>query len=131
MLQGRFEEAIEELGQSVEYSGGMPQTLAMQAYAYANSGDEESALAILSELEARRESPGPGFVSPVLIACIYEGLGRTDDALNWLEQAITDRDGWLVFMNSFPGFESLRGESRFRDILHRVGLPEKGAGSNS
>jgi len=125
MLQGRFEEALEELGQSVEYSGGMPTTLAIQAYAYAISGDEETALAILAELEGRRQSPGPGYVSPVLIACVYEGLGRTDEALNWLERAITERDGWLVFMNAFPAFDSLRREPRFEDILRRVGLPEQ------
>ena len=61
----------------------------------------------------------------MLIACIYEGLGRTDEALNWLERAITERDGWLVFMNAFPAFDSLRREPRFEDILRRVGLPEQ------
>ncbi|MFC1720344.1 FlgO family outer membrane protein [Pseudomonadota bacterium] len=126
MLNGRFEEAIEELGQSVQYSGGMASTLAIQAYAYAKSGDETAALAILAELEGRRASPNHGYVSPVLIACVYEGLGRTDKALNWLEQAITERDGWLVFVNSFPRFESLRGEPRFENILHQVGLPDRG-----
>lgn len=124
MLHGRFEEAIEELDQSVEYSGGMPPTLAIQAYTHTRSGDEATALAILAELEVRRKSPERGYVSPMLIASVYEGLGRTDEALNWLEQAITERDGWLVFMNSFPGFESLRGEPRFENILRRVGLPE-------
>jgi tetratricopeptide (TPR) repeat protein len=126
MLNGRFEEAIEELGQSVQYSGGMASTLAIQAYAYAKSGDEKAALAILAELEGRRVTPGQGYVSPALIAYIYEGLGRTDEALNWLEQAVTERDGWLVYMNSFPRFESLRGKPRFDNILHRVGLPSRG-----
>lgn len=124
MLQGRFEQAIEELGQSVEYSGGLSSTLAIQAYAHAKSGDEAMALAILSELESRRQSPGQGYASPVLIACVYEGLGRADEALNWLQQAITERDGWLVFMNSFPRFETLRGEPRFEKILLQVGLPD-------
>jgi TolB-like protein/Tfp pilus assembly protein PilF len=124
MLQGRFEEAIKELGLSVEYSDGLSSTLAIQAYAHAKSGDEATALAILAELESRRQSPGRGYASPVLIACAYEGLGRTDEALNWLEQAITERDGWLVFMNSFPRFETLRGEPRFEKILRQVGLSD-------
>jgi serine/threonine-protein kinase len=124
MLQGRFEEARQELGQSVEYSGGLPSTLAIQAYAHAVSGDEATALAILSELESRRQSPGRGYASPVLIACVYEGLGQTDEALNWLEQAVTERDGWLVSMNAFPRFETLRGDPRFENILRRVGLPD-------
>ena len=124
MLQGRFEEARQELAQSVEYSGGLTSTLAIQAYAHAVSGDETTARAILSELESRRQSPGRGYASPVLIACVYEGLGQTDEALNWLEQAITERDGWLVSINSFPRFESLRGDPRFESILRRVGLSE-------
>jgi len=124
MLHGRFEEAIEELGQSVEYSGGIPPTLAIQAYAYAKSGDEANALSILAELESRRESPGSSYASAVLIAYVYEGLGKTEDAFNWLEKAFMERDGWLVFLNSFPRFESMRGEPRFKDILHRLGLPE-------
>jgi TolB-like protein/Tfp pilus assembly protein PilF len=124
ILQGRFEEARQELGQSVEYSGGLASALAIQAYAHAVSGDEATALAILSELQSRRQSPGRGYASPVLIAFVYEGLGQTDEALNWLELAITERDGWLILMNSFPRFETLRGDPRFENILRRVGLPE-------
>ena len=124
MLQGQFDEALEDLEHSVEYSGGMPSTLAVQAHAYAKSGDESNALAVLAELQGRRQAPERGYVSPVLIAHVYEGLGRTEDALDWLETAVTERDGWLVFLNSFPRFESLRAEPRFEEILHRLGLPE-------
>jgi TolB-like protein/Tfp pilus assembly protein PilF len=124
MLQGQFEEAIEHLSRAVEYSGGMPSTLAVQAHAYAKSGNEASALAVLADLEERREAPQPGYVSPVLIAYVCEGLGRTDDALNWLDTAVEERDGWLILLNSFPRFESLRAEPRFKDIQHRLGLPE-------
>lgn len=123
-LHGRYVEALEVLGRSVENSGEMPPTLAMRAYAYAKSGDEAKALDILAGLERRRESPGRGYAPPVLIAHVYEGLGRVDDALGWLEKAITERDGWMVFLNAYPRFESLRGEPRFKDILREVGLPE-------
>ena len=123
MLHGRFEQAIEELDQTVEYSGGMPSTLAIQAYTHARSGDEAGALEILAELESRRESPNRGYVAPVLIAHVYEGLGKTEDAINWLEEALVERDGWLTLLNAYPRFESLRGDTRFQEILDRVGLP--------
>ncbi len=125
MFHGRFEKAIDELSQAVEYSGGMPPMLAIQAYAYAKSGDEASAQAILTRLISIRESPGRGYAAPVLIAYVHEGLGRTEDALEWLEKAIVERDGWLITLNSFPRFDSLQGEPRFKDILRRVGLPER------
>jgi hypothetical protein len=55
---------------------------------------------------------------------VYEGLGKTEAALDWLEKALTERDGWLVFLNSYPRFEALRDEPRFKDILDRLGLPQ-------
>jgi TolB-like protein/Tfp pilus assembly protein PilF len=125
MRQGNFAEAIGELTQSVERSGRMPPTLAVLAYAYAKSGDEANALAILAELEGLRGSPTRSYASPVLIAYVYAGLGKTEDAFIWLEQAFTDRDGWLVFLNAFPSFESLRDEPRFEEILRRLNLPER------
>jgi len=126
LLHGQFEEANEHLRRAVEFSGSMPSTLAVQAHAYAKSGDDARALAVLAELEARREAPQPGYVSPLLIAYAYEGLGRTEAALDWLDTAVAERDGWLVLLNAFPRFESLRDEPRFRDIQRRVGLPGGG-----
>jgi tetratricopeptide (TPR) repeat protein len=102
----------------------MPPTLAMLAYAYAKSGDEANALALLDELKNLRETPGRGYAPPLLIAYIYEGLGRVEEALDWLELAMEERDGWLVYLNAFPRFESLRNESRFKDILSRLQLPD-------
>ena len=124
LLHGRFEIAIDKFAYAVERSGRMPPTLAMLAYAYAKSGDEKNSLAILEELRSLRENPDRGYAPAFLIAYIYEGLGRTGDALDWLEQAVEERDGWLIYLNSFPRFESIRGEPRFKDILRRLQLPE-------
>jgi len=85
--RGRLAEAIDELRQSVELSGRMPPILAVLAYAYAKSGDEANALAILVDLEDLRRSPTRGYASSVLIASVYEGLGQTEHAFGWLEQA--------------------------------------------
>jgi adenylate cyclase len=124
VLHEQFDEAIVDLGRAVEYSGGIPSTRAVQAYAYARSGNEGEALAIAAELADLRGSTDHGYASSVMIAYVYEGLGRTADALAWLEQAVEERDGWLVYINVFPRLESLRGEPRFQDVLRRVGLPE-------
>jgi hypothetical protein len=101
----------------------MPSTLAAQAHALARTGNEAEALAIVAELESRGKSPGRGYASPVLIAYAYEGLGKKEEVFNWLNRAVMERDGWLLSLNSFPRFESLRSEPAFKDILHRVGLP--------
>jgi TolB-like protein/Tfp pilus assembly protein PilF len=127
LLHGRYETAIDYLAQSVERSGRMPPTLAMLAYAYAKLGDEKQALTILEELKSLKDQPGRGYAPPLLIASVYEGLGRVADALDWLDKALEERDGWLVYLNSFPRFESLRGEARFKAIMRRLQLPESGA----
>jgi TolB-like protein/Tfp pilus assembly protein PilF len=121
-LQGRYDQASDALTKAVEYSGGVPSALAMQAYARGKSGDEAGALEVLAELESRRESPNRGYVAPVLIAHVYEGLGKTEDAIDWLEKALVERDGWLILLNAYPRFESLRGDTRFQEILGRVGF---------
>jgi len=122
-LQGRYDQAADALAKSVEYSGGLSSTLAMQAYALGKSGDEAGALEVLAELLSYRESRDRGYVAPVLIAHVYEGLGKTEDAIEWLEKAMVERDGWLILLNIYPRFESLRGDPRFQEILERVGLP--------
>lgn len=124
LMHGRFEIAVNKFAYAVEHSGRMPPTLAMLAYAYAKSGDETNSLAILEELMGLRENPDRGYAPAFLIAYIYEGLGRTGAALDWLEHAVEERDGWLIYLNSFPRFESLRGEPRFKDILQRLQQPE-------
>lgn len=123
MIHQRFEAAIGEFSQSVELSGEMPSTLAGLGYAYAKSGSDEQALLILEKLKSFREPTQRGYAPALQIAYVYEGLGRTDDALDWLEQAFEERDGWLIYLNIFPRFESLRHEARFQDMLRRLNLP--------
>jgi tetratricopeptide (TPR) repeat protein len=126
ILRGRFEAAIDDLEFAVEGSGRMPPTLAALAYAYAKSGNEKPALAILDELKGLSGHPVRHYAPPLFIAYVYEGLGRVDDALDWLDKAMEERDGWLIYLNAYPRFESLRGEARFKDILERLQLPQSG-----
>ena len=52
---------------------------------------------------------------------IYASLGDVDQAMNWLEKGYKDRFNPGVLLR--PGFDSLRSDSRFQDLLHRIGLP--------
>jgi adenylate cyclase len=126
MFNQRFEAAIGEFTVSVELSGEMPSMLGALAYTYAKSGDVPQALIILEKLKSLREQSPHGYSPAFQIAYVYEGLGRTEDALDWLDKAFEERDGWLVYLNVFPKFESLRSEERFQDMLRRLNLPESG-----
>jgi adenylate cyclase len=58
------------------------------------------------------------------IARIYAGLGKKEQALDFLEKAVDDRDTGLTFLKVVPQWDSLRAEPRFVDLLRRVGFTQ-------
>jgi eukaryotic-like serine/threonine-protein kinase len=59
------------------------------------------------------------------LAIVSAGLGDRKQALDWLEKAFDERDPDLVFLNVSPRWDPLRSEPRFKEMVRRVGLPEK------
>jgi TolB-like protein/Tfp pilus assembly protein PilF len=51
-------------------------------------------------------------------------LGDNERAFAWLEKAYQERDPWLPMDLAGPGFDPLRSDSRFQDLLRRIGLPQ-------
>jgi len=52
-------------------------------------------------------------------------LGEYERAFVLLERAYAAHDIQLVFLGIDPGLDPLRGDPRFQDLLHRVGLATK------
>jgi len=50
-------------------------------------------------------------------------LGRFDEALTRLDEAIRDRDAGLIYIGVWPELDPLRGDPRFAERLQAVGLP--------
>jgi hypothetical protein len=59
-----------------------------------------------------------------LIAVTYTRLGDKDKAFRWLQKAYEDRNSEMAFLNVEPFWDPLRSDPRFRDLVHRVGLPQ-------
>jgi TolB-like protein/DNA-binding winged helix-turn-helix (wHTH) protein/Flp pilus assembly protein TadD len=110
--------AIAELEKSVQLSGGSPTCIANLARAYAASGRRSEAEKLLSDLK-KRSSPSASLASQ--IAIVYAALGDRDQAMNWLEKGYDERFNPGVLLR--PGFDPLRSDSRFQDLLRRIGLP--------
>ena len=122
--QGKFADAITELEQASRLFDGNPQIRAAIGHAYAASGQRAAAQNVLLELS---ETAKRRYVSAYDIATIHAGLGETDLALKWLEQASVERSGWLAWwLKSDPKFDALRVDPRFHDLLKRVGLERQG-----
>jgi tetratricopeptide (TPR) repeat protein len=91
------------------------------ASAYAKAGRREDALRLLRELlqEEKRS-----YVSPLVVASIYVGLGQRDDAIEWLGRAYEKRDGDMVALKVSPRWDPLRSDPRFQGLLRRMNFPD-------
>ncbi len=58
------------------------------------------------------------------IAEVYAWRGEKDKAFEWLDRAYTQRDGGLVEMKVDLLIADLRGDPRYRALLHKMNLPE-------
>ncbi|MGA8554428.1 MAG: winged helix-turn-helix domain-containing protein [Candidatus Acidiferrales bacterium] len=112
------DEAVAELQKAVRLSGGSPTCIANLASAYVASGKRDEAVKLLSDLKRRSDvsvSDTPE------VAAIYVALGDKDQAMRWLDKGYEERFNPGVLLR--PGFDPLRSDARFSDLLRRVGLP--------
>jgi DNA-binding winged helix-turn-helix (wHTH) protein/Flp pilus assembly protein TadD len=115
---GRFSEALGEF-QKAKMIDGRPEVSAMMAHTYAVSGRRDEARNILNILE---EQSKHHYISPYYMALIFAGLDDKDRAFGWLEKAYGDRNEWLVWLKVDPRFDCLRTDSRFPELLRRIGF---------
>jgi len=120
--QGRFEEAIAEMNQAGKHYGNSSLLTASFSYLHARAGRQDEALKLLRQLHQQLEVR---YVPPYYLALAYAGLGETDEALDWLEKAITDRSLWLLFLKVDPKLDGLRDDPRFLDLLRMMRLAEQ------
>jgi TolB-like protein/DNA-binding winged helix-turn-helix (wHTH) protein/Flp pilus assembly protein TadD len=113
-----YDEAVAELQQAVKLSGNSPTCMANLARAYVASGKRNEAVKLLGDLKKRSN---PGYSNASEIAMIYASLGDTDQAMNWLEKGYEERFNPGVLLR--PGFDPLRSDPRFQNLLRRIGLP--------
>jgi hypothetical protein len=58
------------------------------------------------------------------LAILYAALGERDKAFASLERTYTAHDLQLQYRGTDPAFDRLRGDSRFANLLRRVGLSQ-------
>jgi tetratricopeptide (TPR) repeat protein len=61
--------------------------------------------------------------SPYVIATVYGYRGEADPAFQWLERALSERDGMLTSIKSDALFGKIRSDPRYATLLQRTGLP--------
>jgi DNA-binding winged helix-turn-helix (wHTH) protein/TolB-like protein len=115
--KGMFQQAIEAFKKNAETNREM--NLQPLGHAYALAGKRAEAVAILDELKKLSKQR---YVPAYFMAVVYTGLNDKAQAIEWLEKGYQERSGGLIFINVDPRFDVLRSESRFQDLLRRMGF---------
>ena len=114
--KGMYAEAIQQF----QKLDDQPHALGHMGNAYARMGRVAEARQMISELQKHVQNTGVGRYE---IALVYAGLGEKDEAFAWLEKAFVVRDKGLTYLKIDPCLDPLRSDSRFQDLVRRVGLP--------
>jgi tetratricopeptide (TPR) repeat protein len=95
--------------------------LGFLGWVYAVSGRRTDALKIAQQL---KELSLHGYVDLYQLAVIYAGLGDKDETFRLLEKAYKQRAASIPYLAVDPALDDIRSNSRYADLLRRVGLPQ-------
>ena len=120
IANGQPDEAIPVLEKAMGTDRN-PADMGVLVRAYAHAGRREEALRLLDELKRRQQT---SYVPAAPFVNAYLGLGDNEQAMAWLERAYQEQSNILQLVKVFPYFDPLRGDPRFVDLVHRVGLDQ-------
>jgi tetratricopeptide (TPR) repeat protein len=118
---GLFADALAEMEKQQHTWSDGPWSWSALVYIYGRSGQQakaKQAMAKLEEWNQRQEIDAGTF------AAGYLALGNKDQAFVWLEKAYAQHSNLLATLRVEPGYDSVRTDPRFRDLLRRVGLAQ-------
>ncbi len=87
-------------------------------------GDTEEAYKQINLIKQREESQ-PNLNLSLDFAFVYAALGEYDKTFEYLNKAVDERLGSVLFINSMPIINNLKEDSRFGLLLDRIGLPKE------
>jgi TolB-like protein/DNA-binding winged helix-turn-helix (wHTH) protein len=122
---GMYAQAIAELEGAAPFWSGTSRVKGPLGRVYGLAGRRVDARAVLQELLGDRAGPRYVAADDVAaddVAAVYIGLGETDRAFEWLQQACEERAAALMNLKVEPAFDGLRHDPRFAALLRCVGF---------
>jgi tetratricopeptide (TPR) repeat protein len=119
LAKGDHGRAVQQLRRSNELLGEVPFSIGDLGYALAVAGARDEAERMLAAVLGKRSE---GFYPAFPIAQIYLGLGRHEEALDWIEHAATERQVGYYMPSVDPIYNPIRTHPRFRALLRRMNL---------
>ena len=154
LIAGRLDEAIIEFNRTLSLYPGFPVAHQVMCSAYYAKRDAEMTIpACRKALELSKSAYDKGMLSLVLgraghteearkllqelkiesgrrylpkyaIALAHLGLNEKEEALQMLEQDVTEHGFWMGSVLVVPELDALRSEPRFKALIKRMNLPE-------
>jgi eukaryotic-like serine/threonine-protein kinase len=118
--KGMYEESLATCQKVITLSGSYPLGTALSCLALAMVGKTDEAQKILSELKGYRNLDS---LPLILLAGTCSVMGLKQEAFELLEVAYQERASWLMFLAAYTFFGNIRTDSRYADLLRRMGLP--------
>jgi TolB-like protein/Tfp pilus assembly protein PilF len=119
IANGQSDEAVTVLEKTLSLSDRSPAVMGVLVRAYADAGRRAEALRLLDELKQRQQK---SYVPAAAFVNAYLGLGDNEQAFAWLKKAYKEQSNILGLIKVHPYFDPLRGDPRFKELVHRVGL---------
>ncbi len=119
--QGQTQDAVLEFMRARMLSRESPEKVTALKKAFAEKGREAFWREYLMQLQEESQAH---YIPSSAIAAVHVRLGQHDHAFQSLEKAVEERDGGLVELKVEPVFDPLRPNTKFQNVLRRVGLAQ-------
>ena len=126
--KGDYKAALDEIKQtSPDFA---VQSKFLTALTKARAGEFDEARALVTDLEQRADAQVQQN-NAVHFAIAYAALSDKDKALMWLEKEYRARGTGMTSLAAAPFYDPLRGDSRFENLIKRVGFPSTNGASQT
>ena len=119
--KGRYQDALSGIEKWPRVPEEEPALWEARAYANGRSGKLEKAREALKKLtDASRNEE----LDPIVFVFANLGVGNKEEAIAWLQKGYAQHSNVLTTLKVEPGFDPLRSDARFQELLQRVGLAQ-------
>jgi serine/threonine protein kinase/TolB-like protein/Flp pilus assembly protein TadD len=119
--QGKIQDAVTQFLRAKELMKEDQKNVSGLKHAFDERGRDAFWREYLAQLEKAADDR---YIPSTAIAAVQIRLDKHDKAFESLEKAYLEKDGGMVELKVEPVFEPLRSQSKFQDLLRRVGLAQ-------